>query len=53
MITDISIPADQFALGRLLDEYPDIAVELERLVPLREDIISLFWVTGAPPKRSK
>lgn len=46
VITDIEIPADQFALGRLLEEYPDIEIELERLVPLREGIIPLFWVEG-------
>lgn len=47
VITDITIPADQFALGRLFDSYPDIEIELERLVPLRAGIIPLFWVEGA------
>jgi predicted DNA binding protein len=46
VITDIAIPSDQFALGQLLEAYPDIAIELERLVPLREGIIPLFWVEG-------
>lgn len=50
VITDITIPADQFALGQLLDAYPDIAIELERLVPLHEGIIPLFWVDGASPE---
>lgn len=50
VIIDITIAADQFALGRLLDEYPAIAIELERLVPLREGIIPLFWVEGATPE---
>lgn len=44
VITDISIPADAFPLGRVLDEYPDVEIELERLVPLSEGIIPLFWV---------
>lgn len=49
VIIDIRIPANQFALGQLLDEFPDINIELERLVPLREGIIPLFWVEGADP----
>ena len=49
VIIDITIPADQFALGRLLDEFPNIDIELERIVPLREGIIPLFWVEGADP----
>lgn len=44
VIVDISIPADAFPLGRVLEEYPDVEIELERLVPLREAIIPLFWV---------
>ncbi|MDS0282577.1 helix-turn-helix domain-containing protein [Haloarcula onubensis] len=43
-ITDIRVPADAFPLGRLLQAYPDIEIELERLVPTEEEIIPLFWV---------
>ena len=43
VITDIRIPADQFPLGRILQAYPDIEIELERLVPTTEAIIPLFW----------
>jgi len=43
-ITDIRVPADQFPLGRILKEYPDIEIELERIVPTREEIIPLFWI---------
>ncbi|MFD1511934.1 helix-turn-helix domain-containing protein [Halomarina rubra] len=50
VITDITIPADQFALGELFEEYPDIDIELERLVPLREGVIPLFWVEVASPE---
>lgn len=46
IITDITVPAEQFALGRLLEEYPDIKIELERIVPLQSGIIPLFWVEG-------
>lgn len=44
VISDISIPADAFPLGRVLEEYPNVEIELERIVPLREAIIPLFWV---------
>lgn len=46
-IIDISVPAETFPLGQILEEFPDIEIELERLVPLQEAIIPLFWVNGA------
>lgn len=46
VIADITIPADSFVLGRLLSEFPDVAIELERIVPLEQDIIPLFWISG-------
>lgn len=49
VITDIEIPADQFALGKLLEEYPHIEIELVRVIPIRNGIIPLFWVEGADP----
>lgn len=49
VITDIKIPAEEFALGKLLEQYPDIDIELVRVIPLRDGIIPLFWVEGADP----
>lgn len=46
VIADVTVPADQFDLGRLLEAYPNVELELERLVPLRTSIIPLFWVDG-------
>jgi predicted DNA binding protein len=43
-LIDVRIPADQFPLGRILQEYPDVTIELERLVPTGSAIIPLFWV---------
>ncbi|MFB6096988.1 MAG: helix-turn-helix domain-containing protein [Haloferacaceae archaeon] len=43
-ITDIRIRADQFPLGRIFREYPDIEIELERIVPTSREVIPLFWV---------
>lgn len=46
LIADISVPADVFPLGRVLQGFPEVEIELERLVPLREAIIPLFWIEG-------
>lgn len=48
VITDVSVPSGDFALGDLLDEYPDISIEIERIVPLRESVMPLIWVENAP-----
>ena len=47
IIVDITVPADRFELGHLFREFPEIEVELERVVPLQEAIIPLFWISGA------
>lgn len=44
IITDIRVPADSFPLGRILQAYPEVTIELERIVPLTDEIIPLFWV---------
>lgn len=49
VIADISVPADAFPLGRVLDDLPEVEIELERIVPLREAIIPLFWISGDDP----
>ncbi|SIR97293.1 Predicted DNA binding protein, contains HTH domain [Haladaptatus litoreus] len=45
VIADVSIPADAFPLGRILEEYPEMEIELERIVPLHDAVIPLFWVS--------
>jgi predicted DNA binding protein len=45
-IVDITVPAKAFELGRLLEELPGIRIELERIVPLEDSIIPLFWVSN-------
>ncbi|WP_435158335.1 hypothetical protein [Haladaptatus sp. DFWS20] len=46
-IVDITVSANAFELGRLLEEVPGIQIELERIVPLQDSIIPLFWVSNA------
>ncbi|MFB6311454.1 MAG: helix-turn-helix domain-containing protein [Salinirussus sp.] len=43
-LTDVRVPAGDFPLGRILQNYPDVEIELERIVPTREQIIPLFWI---------
>lgn len=50
VIADITVPADTFPLGRVLEDFPAIEIELERIVPLREAIVPLFWISGAEPE---
>lgn len=49
VIADITVPAGAFPLGRVLEAIPAVEIELERIVPLREAIIPLFWISGADP----
>ncbi|WP_192498432.1 helix-turn-helix domain-containing protein [Halorussus halophilus] len=51
VILDVSIPADQFALGRVFEDQPDVEVELEKVVPLGKGIMPLFWISGADPEQ--
>lgn len=41
-----TIPADQFPLGTLFEQFPDVAVELERIIPAQDVVIPYFWVRG-------
>ncbi|WP_458206670.1 helix-turn-helix domain-containing protein [Haladaptatus sp. NG-SE-30] len=44
IITDIRVPAGSFPLGRILRQYPEVEIELERIVPMENRILPLFWV---------
>jgi predicted DNA binding protein len=50
-IVDITVPADSFELGRLLEELPGVHVELERIAPLRNSLLPLFWVSNVDEDR--
>jgi len=41
-----TVPADQFPLGTVFDELPDVTVDLERIIPARDVVIPYFWVRG-------
>lgn len=42
----VTVPADEFPLGTVFAELPDVTVELERLIPSRDVVIPYFWVRG-------
>ncbi|MWG34016.1 helix-turn-helix domain-containing protein [Halomarina oriensis] len=45
-IVDITVPADAFELGALVERLPEVHVELERMIPLRDGIAPLFWAAN-------
>ena len=46
-VMEFTSPADEFPLGTVFENLPDVAVELERLIPAESLIIPYFWVRGA------
>lgn len=49
VVADVVVPADEFELGQIFDSFPDIEIEIERIIPLESGIKPLFWVAGADP----
>ncbi|KKF39531.1 bacterio-opsin activator [Halorubrum saccharovorum] len=41
-----TVPSDQFPLGTLFEQFPDVTVELERIIPSQDVVIPYFWVRG-------
>ncbi len=41
-----TVPSDQFPLGTVFKQLPNVTVELERLIPTRDVVIPYFWVRG-------
>ena len=41
-----TVPSDQFPLGTVFEQLPDVTVELERIIPARDVVIPYFWVRG-------
>ena len=42
----VTVPSDQFPLGTVFAQFPDVTVELERLIPSQDVVIPYFWVRG-------
>ncbi|MFC7230734.1 helix-turn-helix domain-containing protein [Saliphagus sp. GCM10025308] len=43
---NFTVPSDQFPLGTIFEQLPDVTVELERIIPARDVVIPYFWVRG-------
>ena len=41
-----TVPSDQFPLGTVFAQLPNVTVTLERLIPARDVVIPYFWVRG-------
>lgn len=41
-----TVPSEQFPLGTVFEQLPDVTVELERIIPARDVVIPYFWVRG-------
>ncbi|MEF8842240.1 MAG: helix-turn-helix domain-containing protein [Haloarculaceae archaeon] len=46
-VMEFRSPADEFPLGTVFENLPEVTVELERLIPHHTLIIPYFWVRGA------
>lgn len=46
VIAEFGVRAEDFVLGRALQETPELAIELERVIPTGDGIAPYFWVTG-------
>ncbi|WP_121822342.1 helix-turn-helix domain-containing protein [Halostella salina] len=43
-ITEYTLPADEFPLGRIFKNRPDATLELDRVVPTDDTVMPFFWV---------
>lgn len=41
-----TVPPDQFPLGTVFNQLPNVTVTLERLIPAKDVVIPYFWVRG-------
>lgn len=44
VIADVSVPADEFVLGHLLEVRPGVKVRLESMIPTGGAVIPYFWI---------
>lgn len=50
-IAEFTIPADDFPLGNIFENVPDVTIEIERVVPTGHAILPYFWVRNVPVER--
>jgi predicted DNA binding protein len=42
-----TVPSDQFPLGTVFHEMPNVTVKLDRLIPAKDVVVPYFWVRGS------
>ncbi len=45
-----TVPSDQFPLGTVFHQLPNVTITLERLIPAQNVVIPYFWVRGTEAK---
>jgi hypothetical protein len=45
-IVEFTVPADEFPLGNIFQDFPEVEIELERVIPTNYAVIPYFWVWG-------
>ncbi|UPV77104.1 helix-turn-helix domain-containing protein (plasmid) [Halorussus limi] len=45
-VAEFTLPAQEFALGTVFTELPDVTVQLERVIPDANGVVPYFWVRG-------
>lgn len=50
LLTEVRVPGPSYPLGKFLPKYPDVRIEIERLVPSGEPT-HLIWIEGANRER--
>lgn len=50
---EFTIPSESFPLGSLFTEFPNVTVELERVVPTNRAFVPYVWVRNASPREEK
>jgi predicted DNA binding protein len=50
VIIEISVPAEDFALGRSLESIDSSQFELERMIPTTEAVVPFFWAHDTDPE---
>ncbi|MDQ2050373.1 helix-turn-helix domain-containing protein [Natronolimnohabitans sp. A-GB9] len=43
----VTVPSDQFPLGTVFEQLPDVTVTLERIIPAQDVVVPYVWVRGA------
>lgn len=47
-VAEFTVPASDFPLGHVFEEFPDVTVEIEQVVPTNHAVLPYFWVRNEP-----